>query len=139
METILFLCRAAPDPAQMSQTSQSHDQLAHQSPDSMPDLDDSAGLLDDKDLEHELEESAAEVPNAWCLTSDAASHGDFCRRDGVFKAFKFCLEHSAMESPESFKLQLFCRMLSKESNRLAYTKFQKHIPVLPQGRSRCSS
>ena len=53
----------------------------------MPDLDDSAGLLDDKDLEHELEESAAEVPNAWCLTSDAASHGDFCRRDG-------CLKHS---------------------------------------------
>ena len=44
-----------------------------------------------------------------------------------------------MELPKSFKLQLFCRMLSKESNRLAYTKFQKHIPVLPQGRSRCSS
>ena len=64
VETKQFLCRAAFDSAQMIQTSQFQDQLHHQSSESMPDLDDSAGLLDNMDPERELEESDAEVPDA---------------------------------------------------------------------------
>ena len=48
----------------MTKTSQSQEQLHYHSPDSMPDLDGNAVLLDDMDLEHELEELVAEVADA---------------------------------------------------------------------------